>query len=95
MSPRLQALGPAQGFPILPDFEYVVRRNAKPSLAADRLRDVIIDYFRLTAALRRTNDDAPKRRSADASGLLWVITGHFVEYDHLTLRLAAGSDDFK
>jgi hypothetical protein len=24
-----------------------------------------------------------------------VITGHFVEYDHLTLRWAAGSDDFK
>jgi hypothetical protein len=27
-------------------------------LAADRLRDVIIDYFRLAAALRRTSDDA-------------------------------------
>lgn len=58
LSPRLRALGPEQGFPILPDFEYVVRRNAKPSLAADRLRDVIIDYFRLAAALRRTGDDA-------------------------------------
>src|SRR5262249_52440114 len=58
LSPRLRALGPAQGFPVLPDFEYVVRRNAKPSLAADRLRDVIIDYFRLAAALRHTSDDA-------------------------------------
>jgi DNA-binding transcriptional LysR family regulator len=58
LSPRLRALGPAQDFPILSDFEYVVRRNAKPSLAADRLRDVIIDYFRLAAALRRTGDDA-------------------------------------
>ena len=55
---RVWALGPAQGFPVLPDFEYVVRRNAKPSLAADRLRDVIIDYFRLAAALRHTSDDA-------------------------------------
>jgi DNA-binding transcriptional LysR family regulator len=58
LSPRLQALGPAQGLPALPDFEYVVRRNARPSLAADRLRDVIIDYFQLAAALRRTSDDA-------------------------------------
>jgi DNA-binding transcriptional LysR family regulator len=58
LSPRLRALGPAQGLPALPDFEYVLRRNAKPSLAADRLRDVIIDYFRLAAALRRTSDDA-------------------------------------
>jgi DNA-binding transcriptional LysR family regulator len=53
LSPRLWALGPAQGLPVLPDFEYVVRRNAKPSLAADRLRDVIVDYFRLAATLRR------------------------------------------
>jgi DNA-binding transcriptional LysR family regulator len=58
LSPRLRSLGAAQGFPALPDFEYVVRRNAKPSMAADRLRDVIIDYFRLAAALRRTSDDA-------------------------------------
>jgi DNA-binding transcriptional LysR family regulator len=57
LSPRLRALGPAQGFPVLPDFEYIVRRNAKPSMAADRLRDVIIDYFRLAAALRRTSND--------------------------------------
>jgi hypothetical protein len=57
LSPRLRALGPAQGLPALPDFEYVVRRNAKPSLAADRLRDVIIDYFRLAAALRRTSEN--------------------------------------
>src|SRR5215469_16485872 len=34
LNPRLRALGPAQGLPLLPDFEYVVRRNAKPSLAA-------------------------------------------------------------
>src|SRR5215468_947201 len=58
LSTRLRALGPGQGLPALPDFEYVVRRNAKPSLAADRLRDVVIDYFRFAAALRRTSDDA-------------------------------------
>jgi DNA-binding transcriptional LysR family regulator len=57
LGPRLRALGPAQGFPALPDFEYVVRRNAKPSLAADRLRDVVIDYFHLAAALRRSSDN--------------------------------------
>jgi len=57
LSPRMQALGSAQGFPALPDFEYVVRRGANPSLAADRLRDVIIGYFRLAAALRRNSDN--------------------------------------
>jgi DNA-binding transcriptional LysR family regulator len=67
LSPRLRALGPAQGLPALPDFEYVVRRSAKPSLAADRLRDVIIDYFRLAAALRRTTDDA-SAQSANSQG---------------------------
>jgi DNA-binding transcriptional LysR family regulator len=73
LSPRLRSLGAAQGFPALPDFEYVVRRNAKPSMAADRLRDVIIDYFRLAAALRRTSDDAntqkaERGRARSASG---------------------------
>src|SRR5262249_50541420 len=58
LSPRPRALGPAPGFPVLPRFQYVLRRHAKPALAADRLRDVIIDYFRLAAALRHTSDDA-------------------------------------
>ena len=66
LSPRLRALGPAQGLPALPDFEYVVRRNAKPSLAADRLRDVIIDYFQLAAALRRTSGNPNTQTSAHA-----------------------------
>jgi hypothetical protein len=71
--PALRSLGAAQGFPALPDFEYVVRRNAKASMAADRLRDVIIDYFRLAAALRRTSDDAntqtaERGRARSASG---------------------------
>jgi DNA-binding transcriptional LysR family regulator len=67
LSPRLRALGPAQGLPALPDFEYVVRRNPKPSLAADRLRDVIIDYFRLTAALRRNIQTAGRVTRLDTS----------------------------
>jgi DNA-binding transcriptional LysR family regulator len=66
LSPRLRALGPAQGLPALPDFEYVVRRNAKPSLAADRLRDVIINYFQLAAALRRASDNPDTRSSEHA-----------------------------
>jgi len=73
LSPRLQALGPAQGFPALPNFEYVVRRNAKPSIAADRLRDVVIDYFRLVAALRRASDDA-NIRTAEPGRAKWDFT---------------------
>jgi DNA-binding transcriptional LysR family regulator len=63
---RLQSAGRhwTIALPVLPDFEYVLRRNAKPSLAADRLRDVIIDYFRLAAALRRTSDDANTQTAA-------------------------------
>ena len=66
LSPRLRALGPAEALPALPDFEYVVRRNAKPSLAADRLRDVIIDYFQLAAALRRTSGNPNAQTSGRA-----------------------------
>jgi hypothetical protein len=61
LSPRLRALGPTQCLPALRDFEYVLCRNVKPSTAADRLREVIIDYFRLAAALRRTQTAARAR----------------------------------
>jgi DNA-binding transcriptional LysR family regulator len=64
LSPRLQALGPAQGLPALPDFEYVIRRNAKPSLAADRLRDVIVDYFQLASALLRSTSGKPNAQTS-------------------------------
>ena len=67
LSARLRTLGPGQGFPALPDFEYVVRRNAKPSLAADRLRDVVIDYFRFAAALRRNSRATGDARRQGAS----------------------------
>jgi DNA-binding transcriptional LysR family regulator len=64
LSPRLQALGPAQGLPALPDFEYVIRRNAKPSLAADRLRDVIVDYFQFASALLRSTSGKPNAQTS-------------------------------
>src|SRR5262249_33495157 len=67
LSARLRALDPGQGLPALPDFEYVVRRNAKPSLAADRLRDVVIDYFRFAAALRRNSRTPGHARRQGAS----------------------------
>jgi DNA-binding transcriptional LysR family regulator len=76
LSPRLRALGPAQGLPALPDFEYVVRRNAKPSLAADRLRDVVIDYFQLAAALRGTSDDANANTQTAKRGRVTSPSGH-------------------
>jgi hypothetical protein len=48
----------------LPDFEYVIRRNAKPSLAADRLRDVIVDYFQLASALLRSTSGKPNAQTS-------------------------------
>jgi len=52
LTKKMQPLGSAEGLPPLPDFEYVVRRNTRRSVAADRLRDVIVDYFHLEAHLR-------------------------------------------
>ena len=52
LTQKMQPLGPAEGLPSLPDFEYVVRRSTRASAAADRLRDVIVDYFHLEANLR-------------------------------------------
>lgn len=49
----LKALGPGDGLPKLPDFEYVLRRKSKASLAATRLAEVISDFFQLSATLRR------------------------------------------
>jgi len=55
LTQKMQPLGPAEGLPQLPDFEYVVRRSSRSSAAADRLRDAIVDYFRLEAKLRGHN----------------------------------------
>lgn len=49
----LKTLGTADGLPALPEFEYVLRRKSKASLAAARLAEVIVDYFQLSATLRR------------------------------------------
>jgi DNA-binding transcriptional LysR family regulator len=49
---KLKALGPADGVPALPDFEYVLRRKPKAGLAVDRLAEVLIDFFQLSATLR-------------------------------------------
>lgn len=51
LTQKMQPLGSAEGLPQLPDFEYVVRRSIRTSAAADRLRDVIVDYFHLEASL--------------------------------------------
>jgi DNA-binding transcriptional LysR family regulator len=70
----LRALGEAEGLPALPDFEYVLRRHAKASAATNTLAEVIIDFFRLSAALRdgveqskqaeRSLDSGAERRGA-------------------------------
>jgi len=52
LTEKMQPLGSAEGLPHMPDFEYIVRRGGRNSAAADRLRDVIVDYFRLEANLR-------------------------------------------
>lgn len=49
----LKTLGAGEGLPQLPEFEYVLRRKGKASLAATRLAEVIIDYFQLSATLCR------------------------------------------
>lgn len=69
LTSKLRPVGRAQGLPALPSFEYVVRRNAKPSLAADRLRDVIIDFFRLDAALRKSGKAGRASERFQESGL--------------------------
>jgi hypothetical protein len=53
VAPPLRPLGAAEGFPALPDFEYVLRQNGDGSLAVARLAEVIVDFFQLSAALRR------------------------------------------
>ncbi|MGB7125229.1 MAG: LysR substrate-binding domain-containing protein, partial [Methylovirgula sp.] len=48
----LRPLGEAEGLPPLPDFEYVLLRHGQASEATNTLAEVIIDFFRLSAALR-------------------------------------------
>jgi hypothetical protein len=52
LTEKMRTLGSTEGLPHIPDFEYVVRRSVRSSAAADRLRDIIVHYFRLEANLR-------------------------------------------
>lgn len=46
------ALPETEGLPKLSDFEYVLRRKSKLTPAANRLAEVIVDFFQFSAALR-------------------------------------------
>ena len=48
----LKSLGTAEALPTLPDFEFVMRRGGKASLAADQLAELIVSRFKLSTALR-------------------------------------------
>ncbi|HLH11087.1 MAG TPA: LysR substrate-binding domain-containing protein [Methylovirgula sp.] len=61
LSGSLKALGETDGLPDLPDFEYILLRKHGASAAAESLAEVIVDYFRLSAALRE------KRRVSDGA----------------------------
>ncbi len=47
----LRPLSQCEELPALPDFEYVLRRQAKVSVAANALAEVIVGFFQLSAAL--------------------------------------------
>ena len=49
---RLKSLGSAEALPVLPDFEFVLRRNRNRSAAADQLAEMITSFFQLSSALR-------------------------------------------
>jgi DNA-binding transcriptional LysR family regulator len=59
----LKALGAAEGLPALPEFEYVLKRKNKASLAATRLAEVIVDYFQLSATLLRKRTPGQNARA--------------------------------
>ena len=59
----LKSLGAAEALPALPDFEFVLRRSRKNSLAADHLADIIINFFQLSTALRPGDGMNYKQRS--------------------------------
>lgn len=51
----LKSLGSAEALPTLPDFEFVLRRSRRSSLAADHLADMIINFFQLSTTLSARN----------------------------------------
>ena len=48
----LKSLGLAEALPTLPDFEFVLRRSGKESLAADQVAELIVNRFKLSTGLR-------------------------------------------
>lgn len=50
-----KSLRPLTGLPALPDFEYVLHRQANASAATSALAEVIIDYFRFSTVLNHSN----------------------------------------
>jgi DNA-binding transcriptional LysR family regulator len=59
----LKSLGSAEALPVLPDFEFVLRRNRKASLAADRLADMIANFFQHSTVPSPGNGMSYKERS--------------------------------
>jgi molybdate transport repressor ModE-like protein len=47
----LKSLGRAEALPVLPDFEFVLRRSRNCPAVADHLAEMIVNYFRLSGAL--------------------------------------------
>jgi hypothetical protein len=72
----LRPLGEAEGLPALPDFEYVLRRHAKASAATNTLAEVIIDFFRLSAALRDGVEQSKQAERPLDSGAEGRRAGH-------------------
>ena len=48
----LKPLGRAEALPVLPDFEFVLRRSQTRNAAVDHLAEMIANFFQLSAALR-------------------------------------------
>jgi DNA-binding transcriptional LysR family regulator len=59
----LKALGAVETLPALPDFEFVLRRSRNISPAADRLAEMIVNFFELSSALRPDAGMNYKQRS--------------------------------
>ena len=50
MPPTLKALGAAEALPPLPDFEFGLKRSRTSSPAADRLAEMITNFYQLSTA---------------------------------------------
>ncbi len=52
LPPTLKVLGAAEALPPLPDFEFGLKRSRTGSPAADRLAEMITNFYRLSTALK-------------------------------------------